>query len=90
VLQFGFVTLFVAAFPLAPLFALLNNVIELRSDANKFLTQYRRPIAARASGIGNLALFSSMPFVAACSMGNMLYYTIASWHAFYSSSFYWQ
>lgn len=30
VVQFGFVSLFVAAFPLAPLFALLNNIIELR------------------------------------------------------------
>jgi Calcium-activated chloride channel len=54
VIQFGFVTLFVAAFPLAPVFALLNNFIELRSDANKFLTQYRRPVAARATSIGNL------------------------------------
>jgi Calcium-activated chloride channel len=53
VLQFGFVTLFVAAFPLAPLFALFNNIVELRSDANKFVTQFRRPVAARASSIGN-------------------------------------
>ncbi|GIX67075.1 anoctamin-4 [Caerostris extrusa] len=30
VIQFGFVTLFVAAFPLAPLFALLNNIVEIR------------------------------------------------------------
>jgi len=28
VIQFGFVTLFVAAFPLAPVLALINNVIE--------------------------------------------------------------
>ncbi len=33
VIQFGMVTLFVASFPLAPLFALLNNVIEIRLDA---------------------------------------------------------
>ena len=37
VLQYGFVTLFVSAFPLAPLFALLNNLIEIRLDAYKFL-----------------------------------------------------
>uniref|UniRef100_T1H5H3 Anoctamin n=1 Tax=Megaselia scalaris TaxID=36166 RepID=T1H5H3_MEGSC len=30
ILQYGFVTLFVAAFPLAPLFALLNNIAEIR------------------------------------------------------------
>ena len=32
VLQFGFITIFVAAFPLAPLFALLNNWVEIRCD----------------------------------------------------------
>jgi hypothetical protein len=31
VIQYGFVTLFVTAFPLAPFFALMNNVIEIRS-----------------------------------------------------------
>ena len=52
VIQYGFVTIFVAAFPLAPLFALLNNVIEVRLDAYKFVTQWRRPLAARAEDIG--------------------------------------
>ena len=52
VLQFGFVTIFVAAFPLAPIFALLNNIIEIRADANKFVTQLRRPMAARTATIG--------------------------------------
>ncbi|KAK7492990.1 hypothetical protein BaRGS_00015720, partial [Batillaria attramentaria] len=52
VLQYGFVTLFVAAFPLAPFFALLNNVIEIRLDAYKFVTQWRRPLAERAQDIG--------------------------------------
>ena len=41
VIQFGFVTLFVAAFPLAPVLALINNVIEIRLDAQKFICQYR-------------------------------------------------
>ncbi|ENN78777.1 hypothetical protein YQE_04764, partial [Dendroctonus ponderosae] len=36
VLQYGFVTLFVTAFPLAPLFALINNVLEMRLDAKKY------------------------------------------------------
>lgn len=30
VLQFGFITIFVAAFPLAPLFAMINNWTEIR------------------------------------------------------------
>uniref|UniRef100_A0A8C1JHU9 Anoctamin n=1 Tax=Cyprinus carpio TaxID=7962 RepID=A0A8C1JHU9_CYPCA len=52
IIQFGFVSLFVASFPLAPLFALLNNVIEIRLDAKKFVTELRRPEAIRAKDIG--------------------------------------
>lgn len=56
VIQFGMVTLFVASFPLAPLFALLNNIIEIRLDAKKFVTEMRRPIAAKAKDIGRFPL----------------------------------
>lgn len=41
VLQFGFITIFVAAFPIAPLFALLNNWIEIRLDAHKLVCATR-------------------------------------------------
>ena len=51
-IQYGFVTLFVAAFPLAPFFALLNNIIEIRLDATKLITQWKRPMAERAQDIG--------------------------------------
>ncbi|XP_053949632.1 anoctamin-6 isoform X4 [Anastrepha ludens] len=52
VLQFGFITLFGLAFPLAPLLALINNVIEVRLDAIKMLKLMRRPVAQRANNIG--------------------------------------
>ncbi|KAL7304277.1 hypothetical protein TKK_0003079 [Trichogramma kaykai] len=52
VLQYGFVTIFVAAFPLAPFFALVNNVMEMRLDAKKLLTMYRRPVSQRVRDIG--------------------------------------
>lgn len=52
VIQFGFVTLFVASFPLAPLLALMHNIIAIRVDAWKLTTQYRRPVAAKAHSIG--------------------------------------
>ena len=52
VIQYGFITLFVAAFPLAPFFALLNNILEIRLDANKMITTKRRPLAFRAQDIG--------------------------------------
>lgn len=44
--------MFVAAFPLAPIFALLNNIVEIRVDAFKFITQMRRPLPDRAEDIG--------------------------------------
>ncbi|XP_050545540.1 anoctamin-1 [Daktulosphaira vitifoliae] len=52
VMQYGFVTLFVCAFPLGPFFALLNNVLEMRLDAKKFLRYYRKPIPHRVPNIG--------------------------------------
>ncbi|XP_062563728.1 anoctamin-1 isoform X2 [Armigeres subalbatus] len=52
VLQYGFVTIFVAAFPLAPFFALMNNILEMRLDAKKLLTFYRRPVSQRVRDIG--------------------------------------
>ncbi|XP_067855516.1 anoctamin-6 isoform X2 [Heptranchias perlo] len=52
VIQFGFATIFVASFPLAPLLALINNIIEIRVDAWKMTTQYRRIIPAKAQDIG--------------------------------------
>ncbi|OQV17299.1 Anoctamin-4 [Hypsibius exemplaris] len=52
VLQFGFITTFGAAFPLAPLFALLCNLFEIRFDAYKILVIYRRPISQIAKNIG--------------------------------------
>ncbi|KAA0702300.1 Anoctamin-7 Dresden transmembrane protein of the prostate [Triplophysa tibetana] len=52
VLQFGFITIFVAACPLAPLFALINNWVEVRLDAQKFVCEYRRPVVERAQDIG--------------------------------------
>uniref|UniRef100_A0A8C6TK48 Anoctamin n=1 Tax=Neogobius melanostomus TaxID=47308 RepID=A0A8C6TK48_9GOBI len=51
-LQFGFITVFVAACPLAPFFALVNNWVEIRLDAHKFVAEYRRPVAERAQDIG--------------------------------------
>ncbi|XP_012575927.1 PREDICTED: anoctamin-6 isoform X2 [Condylura cristata] len=52
IIQFGFVTLFVASFPLAPLLALINNILEIRVDAWKMTTQYRRMVPEKAQDIG--------------------------------------
>lgn len=51
-IQYGFVTMFVAAFPLAPLFAFLNNIIEIRLDAYKTLVHTQRCIPLRSNNLG--------------------------------------
>jgi len=52
VIQFGYVSLFVVAFPLAPLGALLNNYVEIRLDASKLCQLCQRPRPLGATGIG--------------------------------------
>ncbi|XP_072529774.1 anoctamin-9 [Salminus brasiliensis] len=52
VLQFSFTTIFVAAFPLAPLLALLNNIIEIRLDAIKMVSLERRLVPKKTNDIG--------------------------------------
>ena len=52
VIQFGYATLFVVAFPLAPLLALINNYFEIRVDSRKALKASLRPVPMRAQDIG--------------------------------------
>ena len=52
VIQFGYVSFFTVAFPLAPLCAMLANILEIRAGAYKLLHVFRRPLAVRATGIG--------------------------------------
>ena len=46
-IQFGFLTMFAASMPLAPLFALVNNIFEIRIDAHKLIRYTRRLVQAR-------------------------------------------
>jgi len=50
--QYGFVSLFVVCFPLAPLAAMANNIIEIRLDATKITNFCRRPEPEGAMNIG--------------------------------------
>lgn len=63
--QFGYITLFVVSFPLAPLLALANNYVEFRSDAFKLLTQMQRPVPRGAEDIGSWqAVFTTISCIA--------------------------
>ncbi|XP_047437634.1 anoctamin-9-like [Mugil cephalus] len=52
VIQFSFTTIFVAAFPLAPLLALFNNILEIRLDAIKMVDLERRMVPRKTNDIG--------------------------------------
>ena len=54
--QFAYVVQFTFAFPWAPVMALLNNIFEIRIDANKLLKQAQRPPALGAENIGSWQL----------------------------------
>lgn len=50
--QFGYLSLFSVVWPLVPVSFLINNWIELRSDAFKIALEHQRPTPARADSIG--------------------------------------
>jgi hypothetical protein len=52
-IQFGYVTLFAAAFPIASLASLVNNIIEIRSDAFKLVQHTQRPHYQGCEDIGS-------------------------------------
>ncbi|XP_063690526.1 anoctamin-7-like [Bolinopsis microptera] len=52
IIQLGFLTMFVTAFPLAPLICLFINIWQLRQDATRYVKRVRRPIGFRSEGIG--------------------------------------
>nr|XP_021153509.1 anoctamin-10 isoform X2 [Columba livia] len=51
-LQFGYVSLFSCVYPLAAVFAVLNNITEIYSDALKMCRVYKRPFSEPTANIG--------------------------------------
>ncbi|RHZ74109.1 hypothetical protein Glove_227g16 [Diversispora epigaea] len=52
IIQFGFISLFGPAFPLAALFAWINNTTEIRLDAFKYVSTLQRPVGFQVQDIG--------------------------------------
>jgi hypothetical protein len=67
VTQFGYVTIWSIVWPLAPIFALINNYVELRADAVKICKHVRRPVGDRVETIGSWleTLVGSVPLPSA-------------------------
>ena len=64
---FGYASLFVSAFPLAPLICMLSNYIEIRVDAVTFLHYSARPLPSGAAGIGVWGRFVALISFASCA-----------------------
>lgn len=53
VTQFGYIVVWSCVWPLAPVFALLNNYFEIRGDVVKITQHVRRPVGDRVETIGS-------------------------------------
>lgn len=53
VINFGYITLFASAFPIAPLFTILFHWMEYQSDRWKIKNVFQRPMPSKQSGIGS-------------------------------------
>lgn len=53
VVQFGYIIFLSALFPMAAFFSLLNNLLEIRTDAFKLCMIYQRPFSQRVKDIGH-------------------------------------
>ncbi|KAK6911964.1 Anoctamin [Dillenia turbinata] len=67
-LQFGMIMMFACAFPLAFAFSALNNLTEIRADALKLLTMFKRPVPRAAATIGAwLNIFQFLIVMSICT-----------------------
>ncbi|ALC39715.1 CG15270 [Drosophila busckii] len=70
--QMGYVVLFSAAFPLAGICALINNLMEIRSDAFKLAHVHQRPFGQRVANIGTwqnaLSILSLAAVIVNCAL----------------------
>ncbi|XP_069129739.1 anoctamin-7-like isoform X3 [Argopecten irradians] len=66
IIQYGFLMLFAASFPLAPLLALVTLLVDIRVDAKRLLWLNRRPIAFIRKDIGRW--YSILDFVNSCGV----------------------
>lgn len=75
-IQFGYATMFVTAFPLAPFLAFINNWLEIRVDSFKLCKLCRRPEMQGAEDIGTWQfIFETVSFVAVVTNASVIAFT---------------
>ena len=75
-LQFGYVTLFVSAFPLAPFLAFINSQVEIHIVSIKICKLSRRPVNSGTQDIGTWAtVFYFIGFVSILTNAGVIFFT---------------
>eukprot|EP01052_Picozoa_sp_SAG31_P015569 SAG31_NODE_1004_length_10437_cov_2.754208_9_plen_257_part_00 len=75
VVQFGYLVLFAPAYPLAPLLAWLNNILEIRFGGYKMCRGYQRPVWQKRDTIGSwLGTLSFLGFAAVITNAAMIFF----------------
>lgn len=88
-IQFGYSTLFAVAFPLAPLFAVVNNCMEIRSDAYKLCRVHRRPEFQTRQDIGAWeTVFETIAVLAVITNSALIGFVGSQMSAYLSTSHY--
>lgn len=90
VIIFGFLMLFAASFPLAPLMALITTALDIRIDAWRLLWIYKRPIAHMAQDIGTwYTILTFMNFCGVVSNAFLVAFTSTWGNSFNSTEQVW-
>lgn len=90
VIIFGFLMLFAASFPLAPLMALVTTALDIRIDAWRLLWIYKRPIAHMAQDIGTwYTILTFMNFCGVVSNAFLVAFTSTWGNSFNSTEQVW-
>lgn len=76
VIQYGYVTMFACAFPLAPVLALVNNFTEIRAEVYMYTSTVRRGKAEGAANIGTwLPILQIMSVIAIATNCMVMYFS---------------
>jgi len=72
VLEFGYITLFASAFPLAGALSICCNILEMKSDFFKLVWVYQRPWASRSADLGTWGIVLKVIVIMAVLSNAML------------------
>ena len=77
-IQFGFMTIFIVALPMACLVALFNNIVEVKVDGWKLINIHQRPVPKTAEDIGNWqTVFSAVAVIAVVTNAGLICFTMS-------------